>query len=403
MTSQHYIQKISDADLKQMTSIPQGGNWQDIPLSIKSKRLDQIREMTKERGVVRTSYYGRLDPQKPSYTIATYYNRPGNGTNLHPNENRVITHREAARLQSFPDSFYFKGSDTSIRNQIGNAVPPLLAFNIGKKLKENNSGKLDFVDLYSGCGGLGYGFVRAGLEHKLSLDNNADCLSTIKHNASNAPVFNVDLGDRSGLVSAIDKIKDLKPRIIIGGPPCQGFSTAGKRLHEDRRNNHIDNFLEIVGESSPDAFIIENVEGILSMQKGEVIKRILKKAKDMGYQINTPLKLFAEQFGVPQMRRRIFIVGTKNNFVFNPPEPLFQRCLGRREASTNIDLFSLAYPITVGEAFCGLQKLGKTQFKGKLTFDKSLKLYSDFITGFIGEDALLNKRGHYLKRPQRID
>ena len=132
--NQHYLLNLSENDLVQIEKIPHGGNWQDIPLKISSKRIEQIREMSKTRGVVRTSYYGRLRLDQPSYTISTYYNRPGNGTNIHPTENRVISHREAARLQSFPDNFKFFGGEGSIKNQIGNAVPPLLAYCIGDHL-----------------------------------------------------------------------------------------------------------------------------------------------------------------------------------------------------------------------------------------------------------------------------
>ena len=75
---------------------------------------------------------------KPSYTITTYFNRPGNGTYIHPLHNRVISIREAARLQSFPDSYYFSGSNASIPKQIGNAIPPLLAKESGKNQIKRN-------------------------------------------------------------------------------------------------------------------------------------------------------------------------------------------------------------------------------------------------------------------------
>ena len=73
----HYVSGLSDLDREIIKHVPIGGNWQDIPESVPSKRLEQIREMSRERGVVRTTYYGRLRPDQPSYTIATYYNRPG--------------------------------------------------------------------------------------------------------------------------------------------------------------------------------------------------------------------------------------------------------------------------------------------------------------------------------------
>ena len=118
----HVVFKMGKHEAEIAPHIPEGGNWQDIPLSISDTRLDKIRETGG-----RTTYYGRLCWDKPSYTIATYFNRVGNGCNLHPSQCRVLSNREAARLQSFPDSFIFQGSNASQYKQIGNAVPPLLA------------------------------------------------------------------------------------------------------------------------------------------------------------------------------------------------------------------------------------------------------------------------------------
>ena len=94
----HIAFKMGQKEKELASYIKEGGNWQDIPLNVRDTRLDGIR---KTGG--RTTYYGRLRWDKPSYTISTYYNRVGNGCNLHPSQNRVISTREAARLQSFPD------------------------------------------------------------------------------------------------------------------------------------------------------------------------------------------------------------------------------------------------------------------------------------------------------------
>ncbi|MBE0526658.1 MAG: DNA cytosine methyltransferase, partial [Candidatus Thorarchaeota archaeon] len=112
-------------------NVSQGGNWTNLPDSTvaKSARLTQIK---KSGG--RTTYYGRLNNSMPSYTINTYFNRPGNGTFIHPEQNRLISMREAARLQSFPDNYRFFGSSSSKYKQIGNAVPPLLARSIGSMI-----------------------------------------------------------------------------------------------------------------------------------------------------------------------------------------------------------------------------------------------------------------------------
>ena len=110
----HQTASLSEIDLKMIKSVPSGGNWKNIPKSIPSERLNKIR---KSGG--RTTYYGRLRWDKPSYTINTYFNRPGNGCFMHPDDkksknpqHRLISFREAARIQSFQDDFKFFGSKT---------------------------------------------------------------------------------------------------------------------------------------------------------------------------------------------------------------------------------------------------------------------------------------------------
>ena len=141
-------------------SVPAGGNWQNIPSNIPSKRLEQIR-----RSGGRTTLYGRLSLNKPSYTITTYFNRPGNGTYIHPIHNRVISAREAARFQSFPDNYVFGGSKASLCKQIGNAVPPLLAFAIARQTKKKTKTK-NLLDLFCGAGGLSLGLTKAGFNQR---------------------------------------------------------------------------------------------------------------------------------------------------------------------------------------------------------------------------------------------
>jgi DNA (cytosine-5)-methyltransferase 1 len=107
----HTSFKLSDLDLEMIRSVPQGGSWRDIPEETvkKSKRLEKI---TQTGG--RTTLYGRIDYSKPSYTITTYFNRPGNGTYVHPVHQWVLSVREAARFQSFPDNYFFCGNKTDM-------------------------------------------------------------------------------------------------------------------------------------------------------------------------------------------------------------------------------------------------------------------------------------------------
>ena len=130
--SEHFIPRMSELDKYIISHVKPGGNYMDIPSDVNSER---IRRLQREGG--HTTCYGRLLPGKPSYTINTYFNRPNVGCNIHYSENRLISVREALRLQSFPDSFEIISTSKQGRNLIvGNAVPPILGQAIANKLKE---------------------------------------------------------------------------------------------------------------------------------------------------------------------------------------------------------------------------------------------------------------------------
>ena len=132
LVTEHFIQTTSELDQYIINHVKPGGNYMDIPKEVNSQR---IKRLQKEGG--RTTCYGRLHPDKPAYTINTYFNRPNVGCNIHYRENRLITVREALRLQSFPDSYQIISSSKQGRNAIvGNAVPPVLAECIARQLKK---------------------------------------------------------------------------------------------------------------------------------------------------------------------------------------------------------------------------------------------------------------------------
>lgn len=368
---QHQYPTLSPLDLQMITHVPQGGNWQDIPVSVPSERLHQIREMTKQRGVVRTTYYGRLRPDQPAYTIATYFNRPGNGTNIHPWEDRTITAREAARLQSFPDWYIFAGNDGAVRNQIGNAVPPRLAFAIGNHLRNFSQGKVA-IDMFAGAGGLSCGLELAGWDVVAAVDNDASAARTYRLNrpipgtppsVSGTQMIEADLLTVEGRARALSQLQNAldgkKLNAVFGGPPCQGFSTAGWRQEHDSRNDLAVIFLDFVRELDPEIVVLENVEGLLSYGKGRVLRELLSVFAELGYQVPPqPWVLAAETYGVPQMRRRVFLVGHKD-LQISEPQPTHDKCLGRREQVQQLELaLTLPYPITAAEALLGLPRLG---------------------------------------------
>lgn len=130
--TEHFMPQMSELDKFIISYVKPGGNYMDIPPNVKSNR---IKRLQKEGG--HTTCYGRLAPDAPSYTINTYFNRPNVGCNIHYSEERLITVREALRLQSFPDSYVLVSSSKQGKNLIvGNAVPPMLAEIMANQLKK---------------------------------------------------------------------------------------------------------------------------------------------------------------------------------------------------------------------------------------------------------------------------
>lgn len=128
-TDLHISRNPTELSMKRYQSIPEGGNRFDLPLEL-------MPNCWKNKPTGSTDVFGRLWWKKPSLTVRTEFFKPEKGRYLHPSENRPITIREGARLQTFPDTFKFVGSNTSIAKQIGNAVPCVLAENIAQTVKE---------------------------------------------------------------------------------------------------------------------------------------------------------------------------------------------------------------------------------------------------------------------------
>lgn len=269
--------------------IPEGGNWTDIPLSVTDRRLEGIRATGG-----RTTYYGRLRWDAPSYTIATYFNRVGNGCNLHPSQLRVMSTREAARFQSFPDDFVFVGSKASQYKQIGNAVPPLLGRFVSTLIKPYLD-SYNFVDLFAGCGGLSEGFLMNGFNLLAAneVDKNIIQTNILNHSkyAAEDKFIPGDVADDDVKERIYSACGGNQVDVILGGPPCQGFSYAGWRNPDDTRNQLFREFVSVVRALRPKFFVMENVLGILTMRSGETIRDIIHAFSDEDYHVGTPLKL----------------------------------------------------------------------------------------------------------------
>lgn len=317
----HTSFKLSDLDLEMIRAVPQGGSWKNIPESTvkKSRRLLRI---TETGG--RSTLYGRIDYSKPSYTITTYFNRPGNGTYIHPIHERVISVREAARFQSFPDSYFFCGNKSQLLDQVGNAVPPLLAYQIGKRILDVTGCKIS-LDLFCGAGGMTYGFKLSGLHSVLGNDINEVACLTIKVNNPEMDVLCGDITDERIKSKIVSVSNSAGVEIICGGPPCQGFSMAGYRLTDDPRNQLFLHFVDVVSRVKPRIIVFENVEGLLTFQGGDTYKCIHEMFSELGY--NTEGRVLATNlYGVPQKRKRVIIICTQKEMQYSPsdlyPKPI---------------------------------------------------------------------------------
>ena len=168
---------------------------------------------------------------------------------------------------------------------------------------------LKVLDLFSGCGGLSLGFKLAGFKIEGAIDHDIDSIETFKRNFGNGKFFVKDINKKN---KEFIKKNFKNIDIIIGGPPCQGFSNANRwhKNYSDPRNLLFLKFIEFVKVIKPKMVLIENVSGILSRSKGEIIHNIKEILNKGGYKIDYKL-LNASEFGVPQIRKRVFIVGNR--------------------------------------------------------------------------------------------
>ena len=180
--------------------------------------------------------------------------------------------------------------------------------------------KFKVIDLFSGCGGLSRGFIDAGYEVVLGVDNNEVALKTFKENHNGAEVLSIDLFDKNA-VAKIKKIVGNHIDVIVAGPPCQGFSLTGTRKFDDKRNRLYLSVIEAVNKLRPKAFLIENVPGLASLYDGAIKDEIIKRLNKSGYNVRVKI-LRAADYGVPQMRTRVFFVGLQKKYgEFSFPNP----------------------------------------------------------------------------------
>ena len=255
---------------------------------------------------------------------------------------------------------------------------------------------LNALDLFCGCGGLSLGFEKAGINILLGIDAWQDAITTFNHNHKNSKGLCADLStlNPKDIESALN---NKSVDIIIGGPPCQGFSVAGKRIIDDERNKLYKNFVRFVDYFKPKAFVMENVPNILSIGGGIVRNSIVKDFSDLGYKVVYKV-LTASDYGVPQNRKRAIFVGLKNNSNFYFPEKSVLHLTTSFEALSDLPENSLtdgsSYRIA---ANCDYQKLMRVN--SNKIFNHEITEHSERTKKII---ALVPDGGNYKDLPLEL-
>lgn len=246
--------------------------------------------------------------------------RPGAGRTPIDGKNVKIKIPEETAEQL---SLFFPG------NTIQDKIRECLEYGIHHK--ENNklsdSDKLNVVDLFSGAGGLSRGFMDAGFNVILGVDFDDAALKTFKANHGDAEVMKIDLFNHDNLKQITKYLdeKNVKIDVLVGGPPCQGYSLAGPRNEQDDRNTLYEAMVKFANLVKPKVVVLENVPGLLTLFEGKGAQRIVDDFSDLGYVMKKKV-LYAPEYGVPQIRKRVFFVGVSPEYgEFEYPTPFLDK------------------------------------------------------------------------------
>lgn len=227
--------------------------------------------------------------------------------------------------------------------------------------KANDSRPLTYLDLFSGCGGFSLGLEWAGLKCLAAIDFNESAIGTYRANNPSVPHALVKDLTKFPPTALSKLLGKTSVDVIVGGPPCQGFSKArhvdganhGERLVDDPRRHLYREFLKYVSHFQPSMFVMENVPGIRSAVGGEFFTKVQVESRKLGYRV-IPYEVKAWRFGVPQKRVRQLLIGTQSQLPVFVPEWLLLPTHGE-PASYNGE--SLPPPVTLGEAIGDLPEI----------------------------------------------
>jgi DNA (cytosine-5)-methyltransferase 1 len=178
------------------------------------------------------------------------------------------------------------------------------------------------ISLFAGAGGCSLGFGQAGYDIRFATDIDADAVESYRRNFSGTPCVAADICQLPD--DAVVQRIGLNPGeldMLLGGPPCQGFSSAGVKAGDDPRNSLLSHYVRLLEVIRPKWFVMENVEGLLTNDGGSHVRDAVAAFLEAGYSINME-KIYAQGYGVPQRRKRVLIVGNRLGYDFLFPEPV---------------------------------------------------------------------------------
>lgn len=181
------------------------------------------------------------------------------------------------------------------------------------------------ISLFAGCGGSSLGYSMAGFRELLAVEWDDNAVETFRLNFPRIPVFHGDIVKLS--VEEILKMTGLEPMqldVLDGSPPCQGFSTAGKRVMDDSRNSLFKEYVRLLRGLRPKVFVMENVSGMVKGKMKLIFVKILRELKASGYKVSARL-LNAMWFNVPQSRQRMIFIGVREDLGIEPSHPKAER------------------------------------------------------------------------------
>ncbi len=257
------------------------------------------------------------------------------------------------------------------------------------------------VDLFAGVGGMTLGFEQAGFDVLASVEIDPIHCATHEYNFPMWTAICASITNISGTnIREKSKIGDREVDVVFGGPPCQGFSLMGKRAFDDPRNQLVSHFMRLVKELNAKYFVMENVKGLTLGNHRQFLDEVIESFEQNGYHIINPYKVLdASNFGVPQHRERLFLIGCRQGLTLpNYPLPITKPAKAKRMPQELVDLPDSP---TVRDAIADLPDVTKYKELSDrdwcvATYKKPKNFYSEYLRS-------LKPDPHNLAYPRQYD